>query len=105
MCIVNRTVGDVEDPVDALLTRMCGIGIHTLFDGVCRSGCRCTHAEVFLFLAYQVDFPLHPVSFRVTNGRAYCLFVSGDFVRDWVYYDLNDLNATVFGSATVVGRE
>jgi hypothetical protein len=35
-----------------------------LFDGVCRTGCRCTRTGVFL--VDQEDFPLDPVSFRVT---------------------------------------
>ena len=52
----------------------------------------------------QAKFPLDPVSFRVAAGRAYGPFLSVDFVRDWVYHDLNDLNATVVGRATVFGR-
>ena len=78
VCAMSRTFGDVEDPVVALLARMRGIGMHTLFDEVCRPGCRCTHAGVFL--VDQEDFPLDPASFRVAAGGAYCLFVSGDFV-------------------------
>ncbi len=77
MCSVSRTFGDVEDPVDALLTRIRGIGIHTLFDGVCRPGCRCTRTGVFLvcrcphvevFLVDQEDFQLDSASFRVDAG-------------------------------------
>ena len=51
-----------------------------------------------------MKFPLDPASFRVAAGRACGLFLSVDFVRDWVYYDLNDLNATVVGRATIHGR-
>ena len=66
MCSVRRTFGDVDDPVGALLARIRGIGIHTLFDGVCRPGCRCTRTGVFL--VDQEDFPLDPASFRVAAG-------------------------------------
>ena len=52
----------------------------------------------------QAKFPLDPASFRVAAGRACGLFLSVDFVRDWVYYDLNDLNATVVGRAAIHGR-
>jgi hypothetical protein len=65
-------------------------------------GWRCTHAGVFL--VDEEDFPLDPASFRVAPGWADCFFVSGDFVRDWVYYDLDDLNDTVYGCVPVVGR-
>ena len=61
----SNTFGDVEDPIGALLTRIRGIGIHTLFDGVCRPGCRYTHTGVFF--VDQEDFPLDPASFRVTT--------------------------------------
>ena len=37
-----------------------------------------------------MKFPLDPVSFRVAADRACGLFLSVDFVRDWVYYDLGD---------------
>lgn len=63
---VCRTFGDVEDPVGALLARIRGIGMHTLFDAVCRPGCRCTRTGVFL--VEQEDFPLNPASFRVAAG-------------------------------------
>ena len=52
----------------------------------------------------QAKFPLDPASFRVAAGRAYGPFLSVDFVRDWVYHDLNDLNATVVGLAAIHGR-
>ncbi len=59
-------VGDLEDPVDTLLARRRGIGMHALFDGVCRPRCRFPHAKVFL--VDHVDFPLHPESFRVATS-------------------------------------
>ena len=66
MCNVRRTFGDVDDPVGALLAHIRVIGMHTLFDGVCRSGCRYTRTGVFL--VDQEDFPLDPASFRVAAG-------------------------------------
>ncbi len=60
MCNVNRTFGDVEDPVGALLARIRVIGMHPLFDGVCRTGCRCARTGVFL--VDQEDFPLDPAA-------------------------------------------
>ncbi len=77
MSNVSRTFGDVEDPVVTLLVRMRVIGMHTLFDEVCRSGC---HTRAGVFLVDQEDFPLDPASFRVAAVRSYCFFVSGDFV-------------------------
>ena len=64
-----------------------GIGIHTLLEGVCRHGCQCTHSGVSP--AHHVNFPLLSVSFRVAAGRAYCFFLSGDFLRAGGYYDLD----------------
>jgi hypothetical protein len=77
----------VEQRIVALLARMHGIGIHTLLEGVCRHGCQCTHSGVSP--AHHVNFPLLSVSFRVAAGRAYCFFLSGDFLRAGGYYDPN----------------
>jgi hypothetical protein len=71
---VSRTFGDVDrsfgpyawHPVGDLWARMCVIGMHTLFDGVCRPGCHCTRMGVFL--VNQEDFPLDPACFRVAAG-------------------------------------